>query len=203
MFERISGIDFVVDLLRQSGALLNGHFELASGLHSATYIQCAKVFEKPEDGTSVGSALGRAMIESIGEKPDVVVSLALGGVILGHEVARTIGCRHMFVERVAGKMVLRRGFDLRIGDKVFIIEDVTTTGGSVREAIEVVSSIGAQVLGAGMIVNRSKQLELGVPLVYLVRAEIENFDPSSCPLCTQGIPLVKPGTKRLQVEDRK
>lgn len=203
MFERIWGIDFVVDLLRQSGALLTGHFELASGLHSGAYIQCAKLFERPEDGASVGSALAQAIMQTIGTKPDVVVSLALGGVILGHEVARAIGCRHVFVERVGGKMVLRRGFDVRVGDRAFIIEDVTTTGGSVSEAIEVVSAIGGQVLGVGMIVNRSKHLDLGVPMVCLVKAEIENFEPSNCPLCAQGIPLVKPGTKRLQVEEGK
>lgn len=201
MFEKISGKDFVVDLLRRSGALLNGHFELASGLHSATYIQCAKLFERPEDGVAVGSALANQLLETVCEKPSLVVSLALGGVILGHEVARAMACRHVFVERVAGKMVLRRGFDIRANDRVIVVEDVTTTGGSVNEAIQVVSLLGGRVIGVGAIVNRSRDLELGVPFVYLVRAEIENFEPSSCPLCTRGMPVAKPGTKRLQVED--
>ncbi len=203
MFEKISGKDFVVDMLRRTGALLNGHFELASGLHSGTYIQCAKLFERPEDGFAVGSALANQILEKIDGKPDLVVSLALGGIILGHEVAKAIGCRHIFVERVAGKMALRRGFDLRADDSIVVIEDVTTTGGSVGEAIEVVSALGGKVICVGAIVNRSKGLELKVPFIYLVRAEIENFDPSICPLCAEGIPLVKPGTKRLQVEESK
>ncbi|MGQ9604089.1 MAG: orotate phosphoribosyltransferase [bacterium] len=201
MFEKISGKDFVVDLLRRTAALLNGHFELASGLHSATYIQCAKLFERPEDGVVVGSALANQILETVDEKPSLVVSLALGGVILGHEVARAMVCRHVFVERVAGKMVLRRGFDIRANDRVIVVEDVTTTGGSVNEAIQVVSLLGGRVIGIGAIVNRSKNLDFGKPFVYLVRAEIENFEPSSCPLCAQGVPVAKPGTKRLQVED--
>jgi orotate phosphoribosyltransferase len=132
--------------------------------------------------------------------PLLVVSPALGGLIIGHEVARALGCSHIFAERVSGSMSLRRGFRIDRGQKVLVVEDVTTTGGSVREVIEVVTAHGGTVVGVGLIVNRAVNLDLGVPVAYLLRAEIENHDPKTCPLCSSGVDLVKPGTKRIQAE---
>ncbi len=202
----------VIKLMEESGALLKGHFELASGLHSDRYVQCARLLEDPGRAEIVGRFLAELLKKKVGEggageggvaggdgTAGVVVSPAVGGIVIGHEVARALGVRNIFTERVAGKMSMRRGFGIAPGEKAIVVEDVFTTGGSIKEVIEVISEMGGEVVAVGSIVNRSVDVDFGVPTAYLVRAEIENHQPAECPLCSRGIEVTKPGTKRLQM----
>jgi len=197
----------VIKLMEESGALLNGHFELASGLHSDRYVQCAKLLEDPARAETAGKLLADVLRREAGWGDGeaagrgshvVVVSPAVGGIVIGHEVARALGVRHIFAERIAGEMTLRRGFEIVPGDKVIVVEDVFTTGGSVKEVIKVVEGLGGEIAAVGSIVNRSVGVDFGVPTAYLVKAEIENHQPAECPLCSGGVEVTKPGTKRLQ-----
>jgi orotate phosphoribosyltransferase len=190
----------VIDLMRESGALLTGHFELASGLHSREYIQCARLLEHPARAGKVGGYLARLLKEALGDgPPEVVVNPAVGGLIIGHEVARTLGTRCIFAERVAGAMTLRRGFAIAEGERAVVVEDVFTTGGSIKEVMEVVSEAGGKVVAVGSVVNRGVDVDFGVPTVSLVKAVIENYEPADCPMCRDGLEVVKPGTKRTQM----
>jgi orotate phosphoribosyltransferase len=157
--------------------------------------------EDPVRAERVGRNLASLLAAEVGRagRP-VVVSPALGGVIIGHEVARALGSRHVFVERTSGKMSLRRGFQITSGEKAVVVEDVTTTGGSIGEVMEVIAASGGEVLAIGLIVNRAEHLPFDVPVVDLVKARIENHEPGKCPLCRSGVPVVKPGTKRTQAE---
>jgi orotate phosphoribosyltransferase len=183
----------VLDLFRQTGAYLSGHFRLTSGLHSPEYLQCAKVLQYPAHAESMGKALAAAMQVT----PDVVVSPAMGGLIIGHEVARAFGVRHVFTERDADrKMVLRRGFAIAPGEKAVVIEDVITTGGSSVEVIELLRGMGAQVIAAGSVIDRSGgKADLGVPRAALATLTVTAYEQSQCPLCAQGVPVVKPGSR--------
>jgi orotate phosphoribosyltransferase len=190
----------VIGLMRESGALMTGHFELASGLHSREYIQCARLLEHPLRAEKVGAYLGRLLEEALGgHTPQVVVNPAVGGLIIGHEVARALGTRCIFAERVAGTMTLRRGFAIEEGERAVVVEDVFTTGGSIKEVIKVVSEAGGKVVAVGSVVDRGVGVDFGVPTVSLVKAEIENYDPADCPMCREGMEVVKPGTKRTQM----
>ena len=190
----------VIDLMRESGALMTGHFELASGLHSKEYIQCARLLELPARAEKVGAYLGRLLEEALGAQgAEVVVNPAVGGLIIGHEVARALGTRCIFAERVAGKMTLKRGFTIEEGERAVVVEDVFTTGGSIKEVMEVVSLAGGKVVAVGSVVDRGVDVDFGVPTVSLVEAEIENYDPADCPMCRDGVEVVKPGTKRTQM----
>lgn len=187
-------------MMEESGALLKGHFELASGLHSDRYIQCAKLLEDPGRAEAVGKLLAGVLVGEVGEgKIDLVVSPAVGGIVIGHEVARALGVRHIFAERVAGEMTLRRGFEIASGERAVVVEDVFTTGGSVKEVIKAVRDLGGEIAAVASIVNRGVGVDFGVPTAYLVRAEIENHRPADCPLCADGAEVTKPGTKRLQM----
>ncbi len=200
MLKEAEGVSGVIDLMISTGALLNGHFELASGLHSAIYIQCAKLLEHPVDASTIGTKLAGLLKDSVApRKPQVVLSPALGGVIIGHEVARSLGCRHIFAERIGGKMILRRGFEIKPGEGVIIVEDVITTGSSADEVLQIARTAGASTFALGMIVNRSHGLRYDMPIVYLVKGDIPTYEPDRCPLCEQGLPLEKPGTKRSQI----
>ena len=183
----------VLDLFRQTGAYLTGHFRLTSGLHSPEYLQCAKVLQYPEHAESMGRALAAAMNVT----PDVVVSPAMGGLIIGHEVARAFRVRHIFTERDTDrKMVLRRGFAITPGEKAVVIEDVITTGGSSVEVIELLRQMGANVIAAGSVIDRSGgSADLGVPRAALATLTVTSYDPDQCPLCAQGLPVVKPGSR--------
>lgn len=185
--------DSVLDLFRRTGAYLTGHFRLTSGLHSHEYLQCAKVLQYPDHAESMGRALAAAMNVT----PDVVVSPAMGGLIIGHETARAFGVRHIFTERDADrKMVLRRGFAITPGEKAVVIEDVITTGGSSVEVIELLRQLGAQVIAAGSVIDRSGgKADLGVPRAALATLTVTAYDPAQCPLCAQGLPVVKPGSR--------
>src|SRR5580698_8774365 len=176
----------------ETGAYLKGHFRLTSGLHSDEYLQCARVLQHPQ----IAERLGRELAAQL-SSADVVVSPAIGGLIIGHEVARALGSRFIFTERDAsGKMVLRRGFTVQPGENAVVIEDVVTTGGSTREVIEVLRSLGANVAAAGSIIDRSGgRADLGVPRFALATLEVKSWDPQDCPLCREGIPVEKPGSR--------
>jgi orotate phosphoribosyltransferase len=184
----------VLDLFRQSGALLEGHFRLSSGLHSDRYLQSALVLQYPE----FAEALGQALAERTRHlQPTAVLSPALGGIVIGQEVGRALGVRALFAERQEGTLVLRRGFTLDASDRVLVVEDVITTGGSTRETAAVAEAEGAQVIGAAAIVDRgSDPGRLNLPMQSLVRLEVPTHAPDSCPLCAAGQPIVKPGSRK-------
>jgi orotate phosphoribosyltransferase len=183
----------VLDLFRASGALLEGHFRLSSGLHSPGYLQCALVLQHPADAERLGRALG-GRLRQYG--PTVVLSPALGGLIIGHEVGRALGVRAIFAERQDGALTLRRGFSLAPGDRVVVIEDVVTTGGSTRETMEVAARAGATVVAAGAVVDRSGGASaLGVPFEALMTLALPTYPPEACPMCAAGQPVVKPGSR--------
>ncbi len=175
------------------GALLQGHFLLSSGLHSDKYLQSALVLAQPAQA----EALGRALAAKSALKPDLVVSPAMGGLIIGHEVARALGVRHYFTERVDAAMTLRRGFVLRPGERILVVEDVVTTGKSTKEVFAVIRAAGAQVVGACSIVDRSEgKSDLGVPYAALWTVAVPTWTPDACPLCRTGAPAVKPGSRK-------
>lgn len=192
--------DELLDLFRKSGALLEGHFRLSSGLHSTGYLQCALVLQQPESAEALGRAIAA---HTRGWRPTVVLSPALGGVVIGHEVGRALGVRALFAERQDGELMLRRGFMLGERDRVLVIEDVLTTGKSTRETMQVARAAGAQVVGAASIVDRSggpstgsgRADDFGVPFAALIDIALPTFEPDKCPLCVQGIPVVKPGSR--------
>jgi orotate phosphoribosyltransferase len=183
----------VLDLFRRVGALLEGHFRLTSGLHSPGYLQCALVLQYPREAETCGAALADRVR---GLSVDAVLSPALGGIVIGQEVARALGVRAIFAERQDGALTLRRGFSLRPGEKVLVVEDVVTTGGSTRETIEVARAAGATVVGAASIIDRSAgNQSLDVPFYTLATVSLPTYQPESCPLCAAGLPLVKPGSR--------
>ncbi len=183
----------VLDEFRQSGALLEGHFRLTSGLHSAGYLQCALVLQHPRRAEVLGRALA-GRLEALGAT--IVLSPALGGLIIGHEVARALGVPAIFAERQEGALTLRRGFALSASDRVVVIEDVVTTGGSTRETADVARRAGAAVVGAGAIIDRSGGGPgLDVPFEALATVALPTYPPEACPLCAQGLSVVKPGSR--------
>ena len=185
--------DAVLDLFRQSGALLEGHFRLSSGLHSNRYLQSARVLQHPEFATALGAALAER-IRHLGAT--VIISPALGGIVIGQEVGRALGVRAIFAERQDGQLLLRRGFTMSSSDRAVVVEDVITTGGSTLETMEVAKAAGAGVIGAAAIIDRGNDVaRLGIPLYALVKLEVPTYDPESCPLCGKGQPVVKPGSR--------
>ncbi len=188
----------VLELFHQTGAYLRGHFRLTSGLHSPEYLQCALVLQHPRHAETLGIALANALRAlQPGLKPAVVVSPAVGGLIIGHEVARALGARAMFTERdPEGKMILRRGFSIEPGETAVVVEDVVTTGGSTREVVEALRAMGAEVLAAGSIIDRSAgEAQVGASRVSLASMKVVAYPPEKCPLCEQGVPVVKPGSR--------
>jgi orotate phosphoribosyltransferase len=185
--------DSLLALFRRSGALLDGHFRLSSGLHSNGYLQCALVLQDPQTAGALGDLLADRVRHL---SPVTVLSPALGGVIIGHEVARGLGVRAIFAERQDGRLLLRRGFSVAPGERMVVVEDVVTTGLSTRETIEVARAAGAEVIGAAALVDRSGgSASLDVPFAALLAVDLPTWDPASCPLCAQGLPIVKPGSR--------
>jgi len=183
----------VLDRFTRLGALLEGHFRLSSGLHSPNYLQCALVLQHPAEAEALGKALAATLADV---KPSAVLSPALGGLIIGHEVARALGVRAIFAERVDGTLTLRRGFDLTPDDRVVIVEDVLTTGGSTRETMEVARARGAAVVAAAAVINRSGSASpVDVPFAALAVITPPTYQPEACPMCRQGIPVTKPGSR--------
>jgi len=183
----------VLDRFRRVGALLDGHFRLTSGLHSTGYLQCALVLQHPVDAEACGAAIAER-VRAL--SPGVVLSPALGGIVIGQEVGRALGVRAMFAERQDGKLTLRRGFSIAPGEKVVIVEDVVTTGGSTQETIDVARAAGATVVAAAAIIDRSggKQ-RIDVPFHALATISLPTYEPERCPMCAEGKPVVKPGSR--------
>jgi orotate phosphoribosyltransferase len=201
--------DAVLDIFRRVGALLEGHFRLTSGLHSSGYLQCALVLQYPREAEMCGAALAER-VRDLGVQ--AVLSPALGGIVIGQEVARALGVRALFAERQDGALTLRRGFTLSPGERVLVVEDVVTTGGSTKETIDVARAAHAQVVGAGAIIDRSgghastalgmvlseskdQQQRMDVPFHALATLALPTYQPEACPLCLAGIPVVKPGSR--------
>ncbi len=188
----------ILGVFLETGAYLRGHFRLTSGLHSPEYLQCALVLQHPRHAEHFGRLLAtefRRLEPTL--NVSVVVSPAIGGLIIGHEVARALGARFIFTERDAGgKMVLRRGFSIEPGETAVVVEDVVTTGGSSREVIDILKDAGARVLAAGSIIDRSGgAVDLGVPRVALKTLQVVAYREEDCPLCRAGSPVVKPGSR--------
>ena len=184
----------VVERFRRTGALLEGHFVLTSGLHSPQYLQCALVLQHPSEAEAFGRAVA-AQFRSVGV--ETVAAPAIGGIIIGWEVARALNVRSIWTEREEGKMMLRRGFNVRPGERVLVVEDVITTGGSTRETCDALRSAGALVVGAASIIDRSGgRADVGVPRVALATLEAPAVSPAECPLCAAGVPAVKPGSRK-------
>jgi orotate phosphoribosyltransferase len=189
--------DELLDLFRRCSALLEGHFRLSSGLHSSGYLQCALILQHPQHAETLGRALGERVRDY---RPTTILSPALGGLIIGHEVARACGARAIFAEREDGVLRLRRGFSLSEAERVVVVEDVVTTGGSTRETIQVATAAGAQVLAACSVVDRSAgRATLDVPLHSLLTLSLPTYEPESCPLCAEGLPIAKPGSRQIAV----
>ena len=188
----------VLELFRSTGAYLEGHFRLTSGLHSAEYLQCALVLQHPAAAERLGRWLAQELRTLAPGKIDLVAAPALGGLIIGHEVARALGTRFVFTERDAatGKMTLRRGFTVAPGETAVVVEDVITTGGSTADVIDVLRAAGGRVEAAGSLVDRSGgRADVGVPRVALATLQIAAHHLEECPLCARGIPLAKPGSR--------
>jgi orotate phosphoribosyltransferase len=188
----------VIQLFRSTGAYLEGHFRLTSGLHSPNYLQSALVLRHPEAAERLGRHMAAELRKIVAEPVALVVSPALGGLIIGHEVARALGTPFLFTERdpETRKMSLRRGFSIQPGETAVVVEDVITTGGSTVDVVQVLSAAGAKVLAAGSIIDRSGGLaDVGVPRVALATLQVAAHRPEDCPLCRQGLPVVKPGSR--------
>jgi len=186
----------LLTIFQQTGALLEGHFQLTSGLHSPRYLQCALVLQYPEHAALAGRAIAAKFTD---DRVGAVVAPAIGGIIVAHETARAIGVRALFTERESGVMTLRRGFRLSRGERVLVVEDVVTTGGSTRETIDAVIDADGVVIGAGSIVDRSGgSVDVGVRRQSLLTLDVPAYEASECPLCKEGVPLIKPGSRGLK-----
>lgn len=185
----------VLQLLRATGALLEGHFLLTSGLHSGGYVQCAKVLQYPQHAEALGQWIADGFRDLV---VDVVMSPAIGGIIIGQEVARALAARALFGEREQGVMTLRRGLELSPDERVLVVEDVTTTGGSVREIIHLVQERQGVVVGVGTILDRSGgRVDFSVPHHALATLTLQTYPPNACPLCQQGSQAIKPGSRQV------
>lgn len=185
----------VINKFRETGALLEGHFLLTSGLHSAQYLQCALVLQYPKVAAEFGVAIADHFR---GSEIELVAAPAIGGIVIGHEVARALGARFIWTEREGGAMTLRRGFSVAPGEKTLVVEDVVTTGGSTRETISALQSAGASVIAAASIIDRSSGgASVGVPRIALATLDVAALAANECDLCRQGTPVVKPGSRKV------
>jgi orotate phosphoribosyltransferase len=193
--DKLDTDSYLVAILQETGALLEGHFQLTSGLHSPRYLQCALVLQHPRHAEWAGERLAAHFRN---QEISAVVAPAIGGIIVAHETARALDVRALFTERESGSMILRRGFRIGQGERILVVEDVVTTGGSTRETIDAVTSAGGVVIGAGSLVDRSGgEVDLGVKRVALLTLEVPTYDPAACPLCRQGTHAVKPGSRKV------
>jgi len=183
----------ILDIFRQTSAILEGHFKLSSGLHSGQYLQCALVLKHPEHCRRLCAELAKKFKK---ETPNIVIAPALGGVLVSYETASALGVPSLFTERKDGQMLLRRGFSLAKGDRVLVVEDVITTGRSTKEVIDAVKKAGADVVGVGAIVERSAEpIDFGARFESLIKINIPAFKPEECPLCKKKLPITKPGSR--------
>jgi len=194
----------ILTLFREKGALLEGHFGLTSGRHSPVYLQCAQVLQFPDIARKLGSDLARKVLEALsatgGGGIDLVVSPAVGGIVIGQEVAACLNARAIFSERVDGRMTFRRGFVVTRGERVLSVEDVVTTGGSIRETADIAAQSGGNVVGTASIVHRYIDKPVNpteLPHLSLLQIHAPAYEPQDCPLCREGIPVEKPGSRHL------
>jgi orotate phosphoribosyltransferase len=186
----------ILTIFRETGVMLEGHFLLTSGRHSDKYMQCARLFQYPDIAEKFAKELAGKF-----SGVDLVAGPALGGIIIAYEVSRHLNVRNVFAERDNGQMTLRRGFEIPKGARVLVVEDVVTTGGSVREVMELVRSLGGEVAGVGSIVDRSDgKVDFGVPFAAVLSMEVVSWVPDQCPLCHDGWPLVKPGSRNMNAK---
>lgn len=184
----------IIDILKEAGAFLEGHFLLTSGRHSDKYVQCAKVFLDAKYSEPICKEIADHFRD---DHVDIVIGPAMGAVQLAYEVGRQLGCRNFFTEREDGKMTLRRGFSVEPGERVLVVEDVVTTGGSAKEVIEIVKAAGGIVVGVGSVIDRTGgTMDFGVPFRPALSMEVVSWAADECPLCKQGLPYVKPGSRK-------
>lgn len=189
--------DEILAEFRDADALLEGHFILSSGLHSPRYLQCARVLMDPARAARLASALARSLPIEIKAQLSLVASPAMGGVIIGHEVGRSLGLEAIFLERPTGTFELRRGFRIEPGQAVLLVEDVVTTGLSSREAIAAVEAAGGRVVAAASLIDRSNGLaDLGVPFFPLIRLDVPVYEPENLPAALAALPVEKPGSRK-------
>ena len=181
-----------IEILKECGAFLEGHFLLSSGLHSPAYVQCAPLLQHPGRAGTVCAALADLWME---ERPDVVVGPALGGILVAYEVARALGAKALFTERREGVMELRRGFEVAETDRILVAEDIVTSGKSAGETIDVIQKAGGKVIGVTAIGNRNPDNPFDHPFRTLVKLDFPVYEAGDCPLCREGVPLVKPGSR--------
>ncbi len=185
--------DKFLERFRETNALLEGHFILSSGLHSPKYLQCALALQYPFDAAKYGQAIAEHFTDA---GIETVASPAIGGLVIGYEVAKALNVRFIWTERQQGKMTLRRGFSIKDGEKVLAVEDVITTGGSVVECIDVLKNNGGDVTNAASIIDRSGgKTDVGVPRISLVELDVPSFKPEDCPMCAEGTTAIKPGSR--------
>ena len=183
----------ILEHFRQTNALLEGHFILSSGLHSPKYLQCALALQYPSDAAKFGRAIAEHFTDS---DIETVASPAIGGLIIGFAVAQSLNVRFIWTERQNGEMTVRRGFSVRENERILVVEDVITTGGSTRECIAALEENGVKVTNAASIIDRSNgAADVGVPRISLVSLEVQSYKPEDCPICAEGIEAVKPGSR--------
>ena len=185
----------ILGALTDSGAIRTGHFQLTSGLHSDTYVQCARVLEDPALTTELAQEMSARLPGDL--SPDLVIAPAVGGIIIGFAVAQALNKRFIFSERQEDKMVLRRAFHIPVGTRVLIVEDVVTTGGSVQEVVDIVRSAGASVVGVTSLIDRGGDLAFDANYYPLLKMKVESWHPAECAQCAEGVPLDSPGSRRL------
>jgi len=184
----------IIDILKEAGAFLEGHFLLTSGRHSDKYVQCAKVFLDAKYSEPICREIADHFRD---DNVDIVIGPAMGAVQLAYEVSRQLGCRNFFTEREDGKMTLRRGFAVEPSERVLVVEDVVTTGGSAKEVIEIVKAAGGIVVGVGSVIDRTGgTMDFGVPFRPALSMEVVSWTADECPLCKEGLPYVKPGSRK-------
>lgn len=183
----------ILDHFKESGALLEGHFILSSGLHSSQYLQCALALQEPADAVRYGAAIATRLAD---QRISTVASPAIGGLIIGFAVAHALGARFIWTERQDGEMTLRRGFAVSDDEQILVVEDVITTGGSTRECIAALEEHGAKVVAAASMIDRSNgTADVGVPRISLATLDVPTFSPDACPMCKDGLEAVKPGSR--------
>ena len=190
----------VIERFKRTGALLEGHFILSSGLHSTSYLQCALLLQYPMEAAAFGKALAERFRD---QRIESVAAPAIGGLVIGYEVARALGARFIWTEReTEGKMTLRRGFTVRTGESVLVVEDVITTGGSTHETIETLRAAGAHVIGAASIIDRSSgRADVSVPRIALATLDVPAVAPTACDACARGEQAIKPGSRKVVTSD--
>lgn len=186
-------MDSIIEYFKNSDAFLEGHFELSSGLHSPSYLQCALALQYPADASAYGRVIAEKFID---QNIDTIASPAIGGLVIGYVTAQALNVRFIWTERQDGEMKLRRGFSVRPGERIAVVEDVITTGGSTRECIAALTAAGANVVGAAAIIDRSNgKADVGVPLVALASLDVPAYKPEECPMCASGSVAEKPGSR--------